>query len=83
MLAAATREQQAEGKPVVHLHYNNSVDVARDDTAVDWLAEGRKPPWLKVRFPGGEDYVRLKKLLRRGGLNTVCEEAHCPNIGEC
>lgn len=59
------------------------VDGARDDTAVDWLAEGRKPPWLKVRFPGGSDYVRLKKLMRRGGLNTVCEEARCPNIGEC
>jgi len=59
------------------------VTGARDDTAVDWLAEGRKPPWLKVRFPGGEDYVRLKKLMRRGGLHTVCEEAHCPNIGEC
>jgi lipoic acid synthetase len=59
------------------------VDGARDDTTVDWLAEGRKPPWLKVRFPGGSDYVRLKKLMRRGGLNTVCEEARCPNIGEC
>ncbi len=59
------------------------MDGARDDTAVDWLAEGRKPPWLKVRLPGGEDYVRLKKLMHRGGLHTVCEEAHCPNIGEC
>ncbi|HEY5625633.1 MAG TPA: lipoyl synthase [Dehalococcoidia bacterium] len=56
---------------------------ARDETAVDWLTEGRKPPWLKVRFPGGDDYARLKKLMRRGGLNTVCEEARCPNIGEC
>ncbi|HEY5641122.1 MAG TPA: lipoyl synthase [Dehalococcoidia bacterium] len=54
-------------------------EVAR----ANWLAEGRKPPWLKVRFPGGDDYVRLKKLMRRGGLHTVCEEARCPNIGEC
>ena len=58
-------------------------DTARDETAVDWVAEGRKPPWLKVRFPGGEEYIRLKGLMRRGGLHTVCEEAHCPNIGEC
>jgi lipoyl synthase len=43
----------------------------------------RKPPWLKVRFPGGENYIRLKNIMREGRLHTVCEEAHCPNIGEC
>ena len=42
-----------------------------------------KPPWLKVRFPAGERYHEIKRLLREGGLHTVCEEAHCPNIGEC
>jgi len=43
----------------------------------------RKPDWLKVRAPGSEGYVRLKGLMRDLGLNTVCEEANCPNIGEC
>ncbi len=43
----------------------------------------RKPEWLKVRFPGGPNYVRLKGLMREKRLHTVCEEAHCPNIGEC
>ncbi|HEU4456054.1 MAG TPA: lipoyl synthase [Longimicrobium sp.] len=43
----------------------------------------RKPPWLKVRAPGGPNYLRLKQLMRSQGLHTVCEEAHCPNIGEC
>jgi lipoyl synthase len=43
----------------------------------------RKPPWLKVRAPGGENYVRLKKTLRDLDLHTVCEEARCPNVGEC
>jgi lipoyl synthase len=43
----------------------------------------RKPPWLKVRFPGGDKYIRLKNIMREGRLHTVCEEAHCPNIGEC
>lgn len=43
----------------------------------------RKPPWLKVRFPGGPNYLRLKNIMREGRLHTVCEEAHCPNIGEC
>lgn len=43
----------------------------------------RKPPWLKVRAPGGENYNRLGALMRELGLHTVCEEAHCPNVGEC
>jgi lipoic acid synthetase len=43
----------------------------------------RKPPWLKVRTPGGSDYVSVKRLVRDLNLNTVCEEAHCPNLGEC
>jgi lipoic acid synthetase len=44
---------------------------------------GRKPAWLKVRAPGGANYIRLKRLLRDANLHTVCEEARCPNIGEC
>ena len=43
----------------------------------------RKPSWLKVPAPGGPQYAELKHLLRELGLHTVCEEAHCPNIGEC
>jgi lipoyl synthase len=43
----------------------------------------RKPEWLKVRAPGGPNYLRLQKLMREQRLHTVCEEAHCPNIGEC
>jgi len=50
---------------------------------VTGIVRERKPPWLKVRFPGGENYIRLKNIMREGRLNTVCEEAHCPNIGEC
>jgi lipoic acid synthetase len=42
-----------------------------------------KPDWLKVRAPGSPNYTRLKGLMRELGLHTVCEEAHCPNIGEC
>ena len=43
----------------------------------------RKPPWLKVKAPGGATYVALKHMMRDLKLHTVCEEAHCPNIGEC
>jgi lipoic acid synthetase len=51
------------------------------------LAEARprepKPAWLKVRAPGSPSYIRLKNLMRELHLNTVCEDARCPNIGEC
>jgi len=43
----------------------------------------RKPSWLKVKAPGGGNYLHLKNLMRDLELNTVCEEAHCPNVGEC
>src|SRR5205814_836272 len=42
-----------------------------------------KPDWLKVRAPGSPNYTRLKGLMRDLNLHTVCEEAQCPNIGEC
>jgi len=42
-----------------------------------------KPEWLKTRAPAGENYHDLKRLARSLGLHTVCESAHCPNIGEC
>jgi lipoic acid synthetase len=43
----------------------------------------RKPAWIRVRSPGGPGYARVKALLRQHNLHTVCEEASCPNIGEC
>jgi lipoic acid synthetase len=46
-------------------------------------AAAPKPDWIKARFVGGERYARIKGLLRAEQLHTVCEEAHCPNIGEC
>ncbi len=42
-----------------------------------------KPEWLKVRAPGSVNYLRLREIMRGLKLNTVCEDAHCPNIGEC
>ncbi len=43
----------------------------------------RKPAWIRAKFPGTPEVLRLKKILRENHLNTVCEEASCPNIGEC
>jgi lipoic acid synthetase len=51
------------------------VQIARSDSP--------KPLWLKVRAPGSPDYLRLRGLMRDLRLNTVCEDARCPNIGEC
>jgi len=53
------------------------------DPAADRRHRDRKPAWLKVPLPGGEGYARLKQLSRTLGLHTVCEEARCPNVGEC
>ena len=43
----------------------------------------RKPQWIRARFPGTSEVLRLKKILRENHLHTVCEEANCPNLGEC
>src|SRR5512132_3804378 len=56
-----------------------SVGPAADGT----IPLRRHPDWIKARMPAGDNYHDLKGLLRGLNLNTVCEEAHCPNIGEC
>jgi len=43
----------------------------------------RRPPWIRVRAPSGAEYERVRDLMRRKTLHTVCEEAQCPNLGEC
>ncbi|MBV1892242.1 MAG: hypothetical protein KUG60_02910, partial [Gammaproteobacteria bacterium] len=43
----------------------------------------RKPPWLKIRLSSSPDVARIKKILRKNKLSTVCEEAACPNLSEC
>ena len=58
-------------------------EVSRVIPLVPSRARQPKPPWLKVRAPGSPGYLRLKGLMRELGLHTVCEEAQCPNIGEC
>lgn len=50
---------------------------------LDVVHHDRKPPWLKVKAPGGETYAELKSTFRKLDLYTVCEEARCPNMAEC
>jgi lipoic acid synthetase len=61
--------------PLVHL--------TRSPRAPASPVAARKPGWLKVKAPGGPNYVQLRGMMRELGLHTVCEEARCPNIGEC
>ncbi len=64
----------------------DSIPVASDSSA-GWQPDPqhprRRPPWIKVRAPGGETYAQVQGLMRQKSLNTVCEEAQCPNLGEC
>jgi len=56
-------------------------------TSADWQPDAktprRRPPWIRVRAPNGETYERVRALMRSKTLHTVCEEAQCPNLGEC
>ena len=70
------------GIAALHSRYNESVmELVQIELAR--RAPAPKPEWLKARAPVGENYHDLKRLARSMGLNTVCESAHCPNIGEC
>ncbi|MBI3763793.1 MAG: lipoyl synthase [Chloroflexi bacterium] len=60
----------------------NEIGVAPANTAAPPRPQ-RRPEWIKVRAPGGENYEQLRTLMRSKTLHTVCEEAMCPNIGEC
>jgi lipoic acid synthetase len=59
----------------VHQRYK-----AREDTTRDFL---RKPSWLKVKLPNTPDFNRVRGILARQGLHTICREARCPNMSEC
>lgn len=50
---------------------------------IEEAQQARKPDWVRVRYPSGDSYEKIKGLLRNHSLHTVCEEAHCPNVAEC
>jgi len=57
--------------------------VLNNQSGSSQLAIGRKPDWIRAKVPGGEGYDRLKSIVTEHRLHTVCQEASCPNIGEC
>ncbi len=73
----------ARGYVSIHMGQLVQLTVSRSDETGPAGAPRRKPSWLKVKAPGGPNYVELKHLMRDLGLHTVCEEARCPNVGEC
>ena len=74
---AASHDGQTQ--PITIAMGGGSFDLASDGSA----PLRRHPDWIRARIPSGDNYHDLKRLLRGLNLNTVCEEAHCPNIGEC
>jgi len=72
--------------PISDIQENNEGASSRarvQETTPDAVRPMRRPPWIKVRAPSGETYEALRGLMRSKELHTVCEEAHCPNMGEC
>ena len=57
--------------------------IRKKDTGNQTNRPQRRPEWIKVRAPAGETYDWLREMMRSKSLHTVCEEARCPNIGEC
>ena len=57
--------------------------IIQNNAAPAQLSYGKKPDWLRARMPGGQAYHDLKSLIDEYKLHTVCQEASCPNMGEC
>src|SRR5579862_7746175 len=70
--------------PLVQLTRQSSgAEPTAPDLSPAVIPFARKPPWLKVKAPGGSTYLHIQRMMRHLDLHTVCEEARCPNIGEC
>ncbi|MBI5463347.1 MAG: lipoyl synthase, partial [Ignavibacteriales bacterium] len=57
--------------------------IIQETAAVTDSPRERRPEWLKAKIPGGENFARIDHIMRTKNLHTVCEEARCPNMGEC
>lgn len=66
-----------------YLNTHQKLLSEQNRTASEIDRDTRRPEWLKVRIPGGDDYKAVKDLVEEHSLNTVCAEARCPNIAEC
>lgn len=77
-------DADAPSRSTPHTHQRNSDKLSRIPVKVDNPAQLlRKPDWLRIRLPAGDGVQRIKQTLREHHLHSVCEEAACPNLGEC
>lgn len=71
--------ENAQGAPIDRGKLTREQKQAISDASL----RAPKPPWLKIRMPGGGRFAETAAIVREHGLHTICEEGHCPNIGEC
>ncbi len=57
--------------------------VLNNEVGLESLSNQRKPSWIRAQIPSGESYLSMRRNIESHGLNTVCQEASCPNIGDC
>ncbi|MBK1643439.1 lipoyl synthase [Thiocapsa imhoffii] len=74
---------QAPSRNTPETHQRGHEKVSRIPVKIEPAPVLRKPSWIRAKAPVGEGVTRIKSLLRQAKLNTVCEEAMCPNLGEC
>lgn len=78
------QQKKIRSKPVAGVHQRGADKVARIPIKVEPTVNPmRKPKWIRAKSPAHPEVQRLKKILREQNLHTVCEEASCPNLGEC
>ena len=77
-------DYQAPSRSTPETHQRNSEKLARIPIKVE-IPETtlRKPDWIRIKLPSGQETSRIKQILRESKLHTVCEEAACPNLAEC
>lgn len=77
-------DYSAPSRSTPDTHQRGESKLARIPVKVEKFNNGlRKPAWIRAKMPSGEAVTRIKKVLRESGLSSVCEEAACPNLGEC
>lgn len=75
---------QAPSRSTPDSHHRNAEKLKKIPIKVEKTASPlRKPEWIRVKIPGGDEINRIKGVLRQNRLHSVCEEAACPNLGEC
>ena len=77
-------DYQALSRTTPDTHQRNSAKLARIPIKVEITQTPlRKPDWIRIKLPSGQETSRIKQILRESKLHTVCEEAACPNLAEC